>query len=128
MNPTRALIALLFGFCFCSCKDATRDSGITNKDWQKLEKTDEIATEIQQAYKIQGHPYYRIHEEAGQIELQVTDPTMDHATITKEISDLPSVRAYSGKLYVVFRHPPEGAEPPTMWIKYDAKTGQEIQQ
>lgn len=66
--------------------------------------------------------------EAGQIELQVTDPEMDHSALTREISILTSVRSFNGKLFVVFRHPPEGTEPPTMWIKYDAKTGKPVQQ
>ena len=125
MNLKRTLPILLLGLTLSSCNDAPKAGAVAG---QRLHAAGEIAVEIEQAHKLKAHPYYRIAEEAGHIELLVADPNLDHQSIANEISNLKSVKSFDGKLFVVFRHPENESVQPTMWIKYDAKTGQKIEQ
>lgn len=120
MNRIPTLAILLLGLSLAGCTDTLE---ITGEDWRTLDTIGDIAAEIQEAYKLESHPYYRIAESAGQIEVHLPDPEVNHPSLAAEISKLESVRSFAGKLYVVFRHTPEGSDTPTIWIKYDAKTG-----
>ena len=62
------------------------DSGITVDDWRKLDVTADIAAEIQLKHGIECQPYWKIRNDAGQIELFVPDATFDHAALAAEIS------------------------------------------
>lgn len=123
MHLQLTLSIVFLSLALCGCKEVPKAGLEPSK---KLHAAGEIAVEIEQAHKIKGHPYYRIAEDAGQIELLVSDPEYDHQSIAKEISNLKSVRDFNGNLYVVFRYPEDETIKPTMWVKYDAKTGKQI--
>jgi len=123
MHLQLTLTIVFLSLTLCGCKEVPKAEA---EQGHKLHAAGEIAVEIEQTYKIKGHPYYRIAEDAGQIELLVSDPELDHQSIAKEISNLKSVRGFDGNLYVVFRYPEDETIKPTMWVKYDAKTGKQI--
>ena len=124
MNRSIALLILVFGWSLVGCQEQAE---IEPGDWQDVNVIADIASEIEQTYKIKSHPYSKV-DGFGQIELHVADPELDHESIASEVSKLKSVRVFDGKLYLVFRHPEDGSAAPTMWIKYDAKTGARLEQ
>lgn len=121
MNRNLLLLPILFlTLHLCACKDSNTAGSNAG---QKLNATGEISSEIQQAYKIECHPYYRIAEDVGQIEMHLSDRELDHQSIATEVSQLQSVRSFHGKLHLVFRYPADASVTPTLWVKYDAKSG-----
>lgn len=125
MNIRCSFLVLLFGLCLCGCKDSGADGAEVS---QKLSETGEIAVEIQQLYKIIGDPYFRFEDKVSRIELYVEDPEYDHQSLATEVTKLKSVQSFQGSLQLVFMHrsnQPESDEP-TMWIKYNAKTGEQL--
>ncbi|MFK7852243.1 MAG: hypothetical protein AB8D78_14800 [Akkermansiaceae bacterium] len=123
MNQNLALPIILLGLFLSGCNDSKVEGA---KASEKLHAAGEIATEIQRAHKIKGNPYYKLDGDYGQIELFVSDPEFDHQSLATEISQLNKVQSFDGALVVVFRHPEEESVAPTMWIKYDAKTGKRL--
>ena len=126
MHQKLAIPILLLGLYLCSCKDA-KDAGIEVS--QKLNATGDIAVEIEQAYKIECNPYLRLEDDVARIELNVEDPEFDHQSLATEVTKLKSVQSFEGALHLVFFH--RGAQPdsdaPTMWIKYNARTGKQLE-
>jgi hypothetical protein len=124
MNQKLALPTLLVCLSFLGCNDPN-DAGVEIS--QKLNAAAEIAAEIGRAHEIECHAYYKIAEEAGQIELHLSDSELDHQSLLTEIAKLPTVRSFDGKLYVVLRHTEDGSDTPAIWVKVDAKTGALVQ-
>ena len=124
MNLKLTLSIVLLSLTLYGCKEVPKAEA---EQGQKLHAAGEIAVEIEKAHKLKGHPYYKIQEDAAQIELLVSDPKLDHQSIATEISKLKSVRTFEGNLYLVFRHPEDESVEPTMWVKYDAKTAKTIE-
>ena len=119
-------LLILLGLSLCGCKDANVDGA---KVSQKLNATGEIADEVQQAHKIECHPYYGIEDDVARIELNVEDPDFDLQSLATEVTKLRSVQSFEGSLHLVFIHraaQPE-SEPSKMWVKYDAHTGKALQ-
>ena len=108
----------------CSCTDATKG---TVEEIDKLNATARIANEIQREHKIESRPYYRSVEGVAQIELNVSDPELDHRSLAAVVSKLRSVQSFDGKLQVVFRRTPAGSDASTIWARYDAKTGKQLE-
>lgn len=126
MNRKLAIPVLLCGLYLCGCQNINQAG---SKDSQKLNATGEIATEIEQAYKIECHPYLRLEDHVARIELNVEDPDFDHQSLATEVTKLKSVQSFDGSLHLIFSHRGTGPESdaPTMWIKYDAKTGKQLE-
>ena len=125
MTEKLALPILLLALHLCGCNDANVDAA---KSSQKLNAAEEIAVEIQEAHKIEGHPSVRLEGEVARIELNLEDPNFDHQTLATEITKLKSVQAFQGPLHLIFVHrdKPAESDPPTMWITYDAHTGKQL--
>ena len=124
MNPKLSLSLLLLALSLSGCSD----SKIPIADGQKLEATASIATEIQAEHRIEALPYVKIEGNIGRIELKLEDPGFDHQALATEITKLSSVQSFEGPLHLVFHHTPAGAEAPTIWIKYDARTGKPLEE
>lgn len=125
MKGKLALPILLLALHLCGCNDDSVDAA---KISQKLNAAEEIAVEIQQAHKIEGHPSVRLEGEVARIELNLEDPNFDHQTLATEVTKLKSVQAFQGPLHLIFVHrdKPAESDPPTMWITYDADTGKQL--
>jgi len=94
MNQKLAGLVLMLGLFTCGCTDTAEISG---EDLQRLDTVEDIAVEIQQSHNIESHPYYRIAEDAGQIELHISDPGLDHQSLATETSKLKSVQSFDRK-------------------------------
>lgn len=125
MHVKPAILLAIFSLSLSGCGGSTQDGA---RDSAKLNAAGEIASEILQAHKIEGDPYYNPDLDVAKIELKVEDPNFDHGPLATEVSRLKSVQSFQGDLHLVFVYrgsQPESA-PPKLWIKYDAKTGKQI--
>lgn len=124
MKKKLALPCLLLLLCPGGCRDAKE---IGPEAGQKLEATASIATEIQSAHQIECHPYLKLEGDVARVELTLDDPDFDHQSLATEITKLGSVQSFEGELHLVFHHTPTGSEAPTIWVKYDARTGKPLE-
>ncbi|MBR9802930.1 hypothetical protein GYB59_15115 [bacterium] len=126
MHTNLAFILAILSLSFSGCDGSTQNG---RRDSAKLNAAGEIASEILRAYKIEGDPYYRPDIDVAKIELQIEDQNFDHQSLATEITKLKSVQSFQGDLHLVFAY--RGNEPdaaqPTLWIRYNAKTGKQIE-
>ena len=101
---------------------------ITAEDGRKLNAAADIAAEIEKKHAIECDPYMKLEDRVALIEFKDTDPTSDYESLVLKISKLKSVQSFDGELHLLFRSASSDSGSVKTLARYDAKTGERLQQ